>query len=379
MNSRSLIISRFFLAAVAIAAIVGMTGATSVTPAHADQNNDPTCWISASPTSVNDGGSTILTWGSSNVDSGWISDIGDVNGSGSRTVSNLHDDTTFTYTVYGNGHTNTCKTTVQVSGSGSGSGYPSCNIHPSQNNIQSGQSTTLNWTSTNAQSAHLSIDGNVATNGSYTVYPTNTTTYTLSVYGQNGQNNQCQTTVYVNGSGSCSNYPYCYNQYYGAPSCTINLGGYQYNQNQIYNQTATLSWTSQNATNAYITNIGSVAMNGAQAVYPQQNQLYTLTVSGPGGSATCRTGQYGYGSTYLYTSPPAYTSPYVSLSQIPYTGLDFGPVGTAVYFLALAFFAIAGGYLVVYYNGGVLRFSFAQEVKAAMRNQARVFRSIISK
>lgn len=385
MNSRSLIISRFFLAAVAIAAIVGMTGATSVAPAHADQNNDPTCWISASPSSINDGGSTTLSWGSSNVDSGWISDIGDVDDSGSRTVSNLHNDTTFTYTVYGNGHSSTCRTTVHVSGSGSGSGYPSCNIYPSQNSIQSGQSTTLNWTSTNAQSAHLSIDGNVSTNGSYTVYPTNTTTYTLSVYSSNSQNNQCQTTVYVSGSGSCSNYPYCYNQYYSAPSCTIHLSGYQYNPNQIYNQTATLSWTSQNASSAYITNIGSVATNGAQAVYPQQNQLYTLTVYGPGGgSATCQTGQY-YGSSYNYNYPysyptsPTYTSPYVSLTQIPYTGLDFGPVGTAVYFLALALFAIAGGYLISYYNGGVLRFSFAQEVKAAMRNQVRSLVRIFNK
>ncbi|OGG73184.1 hypothetical protein A3A38_04770 [Candidatus Kaiserbacteria bacterium RIFCSPLOWO2_01_FULL_53_17] len=352
--------------------------------AHAS-GDEPSCWISASPSTVSYNGSTTLTWGSNDADSGWITDIGDVALSGSQTVYNITSTKTYTFTVYGNGQSSTCQTTVTVSGSGSGYGTPSCSIYPSQNNIQSGQSTTLNWTSQNAQSAHLSADGSVATNGSYTVYPNQTTTYTLTVYGYSGGSNQCQTTVYVTGSGypyyNYPNYNYPYStypyNYYATPSCTITLGGYSYNQNQIYNQTATLSWSSYNATSAYITNIGSVAVNGAQAVYPQQNQNYTMTVYGSGGTATCQTYGAGYNYPYAYNYP-SYTSPYLQLTQIPYTGLDLGPVGTTVYFLALAMFAIAGGYLVVYYHGGVLKLSFAQEVAQAARNQYRAVRSLIS-
>ena len=90
-------------------------------------------------------------------------------------------------------------------------------------------------------------------------------------------------------------------------------------------------------------------------------------MSGPGGTATCQTysNSYNYNYTaptpvynnYIAPTPPVYqapTTPYVALTQIPYTGLDFRPVGNALYWLALALFAIAGGYLIVYYRGGGL-------------------------
>ena len=48
-----------------------------------------------------------------------------------------------------------------------------------------------------------------------------------------------------------------------------------------------------------------------------------------------------------YPSYPSY--PYVALSQIPYTGFDFGFMGNSLYFAALVAFALAAGYLIVYY------------------------------
>ena len=47
--------------------------------------------------------------------------------------------------------------------------------------------------------------------------------------------------------------------------------------------------------------------------------------------------------------PIAYASPHVALSQIPYTGFDFGTVGNTLYWAVLALFALAAGYLIVYY------------------------------
>lgn len=101
---------------------------------------------------------------------------------------------------------------------------------------------------------------------------------------------------------------------------------------------AYLSWTSTNATSAYLTNVGSVPVNGSQTVWPTNSMTYTLTVYGANGqSAQCSTTISGY------------SAPYVSLTQIPYTGFDFGTFGNAVYWFTLAAFALGLGYLAVYY------------------------------
>lgn len=97
-----------------------------------------------------------------------------------------------------------------------------------------------------------------------------------------------------------------------------------------------LSWTSTNATSAYLSNVGTVNVNGSQTVWPTNASTYVLTVYGANGQqATCQTS--------------VNAAPYVSLSQIPYTGFDFGTFGNAIYFATLAVFAIGAGYLAVYY------------------------------
>jgi phospholipase C len=48
-------------------------------------------------------------------------------------------------------------------------------------------------------------------------------------------------------------------------------------------QSATLNWTSTNATSASLTGIGSVPTNGTQTVTPPKTTTYTITVTGSGG------------------------------------------------------------------------------------------------
>jgi hypothetical protein len=135
-----------------------------------------------------------------------------------------------------------------------------------------------------------------------------------------------------------------------APYCTITHAQYG-----GYGSGAYLSWTSTNASSAYLTNVGSVAVSGSQMVYPHGSQTYTLTVHGYNGqTATCATSVYG--QVYV---PPTYNPPYVSLTQIPYTGFDFGPIGNAMYWVSLLGFAAAGAYLMIYYRGGALAFATA--------------------
>jgi hypothetical protein len=54
-----------------------------------------------------------------------------------------------------------------------------------------------------------------------------------------------------------------------------------------------------------------------------------------------------------------YIAPSVSLTQIPYTGFDFGPIGDSIYWAALLAFAVAAAYLLVYYRGGAFTLATA--------------------
>ncbi|HVM73796.1 MAG TPA: hypothetical protein VMU13_02910 [Candidatus Paceibacterota bacterium] len=110
-------------------------------------------------------------------------------------------------------------------------------------------------------------------------------------------------------------------------------------------QATILSWYSSGATSAYLSNgIGSVATNGTIAARPTTSTQYVLTVYGNGTSASC--------NVWVNANATYNAYPYVSLTQIPYTGFDFGPVGDAMYWAALLAFAVAAAYLLVYYRGG---------------------------
>lgn len=286
MQNVSLTVSKIFAAIVLVAlGFSPIIASASHDGYYYDHDDDEaTCWISASPTRIYEDGSTTLYWGSNNADDAWIDDIGAVPVSGSRVVYNIDENTTFKLTVENEHGTNSCKVDVRVD---SYNRYPSnkipgCTIWR-ENTWGSG--VNLRWNTTDAASAYLSGVGAVSSFGQYTVYPTYNTTYTLTVYGYNGQSRSCEIEI------------------------DRGYGGYP-------------GYTS-----------------------PQYPQNY-------------------YGGY-------SYASPYLSLTQIPYTGIDLSAVGSAIYFLALALFAIAGAYLVAYYQGGILRFSFANEVATAMRNQAR--------
>jgi len=298
------------------------------------QPDVPSCTISANPNSVQHGGSSTLSWSSLNATSAALSSYGSVALNGSQTVNNITSNSTYTLTVTGPGGTANCQTTITVQQAQT----PSCSISANPSSIQTGGSSYLTWSSSNAVSANLSNFGNVGTNGNQTVYPSGTTTYTLTVYGSQGQSAQCQTTVSVNTI-----------PVYQVPSCWINISNYGYGQpgqggSYQYNQPATLTWGSNNATSAFISPlIGSVQTYGSRTVYTDGYVMYTMTVyNAQGQSATCQT------QTQVIPPPPIYP-PQITLTQIPYTGLDLSTVGMTLYYLAILSFALAASYLAVYY------------------------------
>lgn len=197
-----------------------------------------------------------------------------------------------------------------------------------------------------------------------------------------------------------------YNYYgrhgYDEPECSITA----YDSNgSYYGGAITLSWWSSDATSAYLSGVGSVSPSGTQTVYDAAGS-YTLTVYGPGGTSSCwvsnprydsgRYGhngynhhsQYGYVSNAAFTYPiysypyvsgtvyPTYTN-YVTLSQVPYTGFDFGTVGNSLYWLAMMLVAALGAYLIVYSHSGALPRAFVREVAVAARSQVRFVKKSI--
>jgi len=138
-----------------------------------------------------------------------------------------------------------------------------------------GESATLIWDleqySAQADSASIEPEiGSVRVNGSYTVRPDETTTYTITwtgkdLSGKEGTATE-KTTVTVTQPPECS---------LEASSETI-----------IEGEPITLSWTSKNADSYVIDpHVGDVDPEGWRVVYPAGDTTYTLKVSGPGGTA----------------------------------------------------------------------------------------------
>lgn len=259
--------------------------------------------------------------------------------------------------------------------------YTYTNSTSSSNPYTTSRSSTGPVTSTNTNT-------NVPVATAYVAPITNTSTNNVVAHGGSGgnaSNGPINISNTVNVVPLSQAQPQRLVQYtIPAPYCTITASN-AYNYGAYSNQPITLTWNSTNATSAYLTpNVGTVNPSGSTIVYPQGYTTYTLTISGAGGTATCQT-TANYATNYIASAPvytaPAYhpaptyynqsASPAVSLTQIPYTGFDYGPVGNAIYWLALLSFAAAAGYLMVYYRGGAL--AFATSFAGSRRNNSYDF------
>jgi len=153
-------------------------------------------------------------------------------------------------------------------------------------NINCGQSTNLEWTTTDA--VDVSYDqgvGKVANSGSQAVSPHATTTYTLTAAGPGGIVTGSE-TVNVNTTVVAT-----------LNTAPADLHYRKIGDKVITDESGTLTWTTSNADSAEITPIGKVDLNGSQAVKADptktdigtvdENKSYTLTATNVcGGSST---------------------------------------------------------------------------------------------
>ncbi len=332
--------------------------------------NTPACTLTASASSVVRGSTVTLSWTSQHLISGTINQgVGNATpiASGSRTVT-VTDNTTYTLTGLGtNGQTVSCAAPVTVTTTG-GSG-PTCTLAASASSVARGGNVTFAWTTTNAASG--AIDNGV---GSTTPIAGGTTapvtvnantTYTLTVLGTNGQTVTCAAPVTVTSTGG------------GGPACTLSASPTTVTNG---NQT-TLTWGGTDIASVFIDNdIGtttgpsgsqSVTVNGVgvhtyTGTFKATNGstlTCTATVTVESGGGGCVSGCGGGGSSgprVLLSSlrnPGDQPLSFVYLSQIPYTGLELGPWGTALYWIMLILWSLAAAYLVFF---TAMPFAFAR-------------------
>jgi peptidoglycan hydrolase-like protein with peptidoglycan-binding domain len=253
----------------------------------------PTCTMTATPSSVVLGQPVTVTWTSQNATkaSGFIGIDYDAQVSGSVPIiygqvgtANYHIDFT------GPGGSVTCSTSFTVLASTSLPATPTVSITALASTIQSGQSATLSWSSTNATRCALtygSSQDTVGTSGSRIISPSEKTTYLLWCTndpgtGKDGPSAQASVTVMVNPAST------------PAPTCTISN---QYGTGAMGLPGYILTWTTWNATSASLS--GGQLVTGVPVtgnMYSQPTNLtvfsqntYTLTVSGPSGTGSCFT------------------------------------------------------------------------------------------
>jgi len=227
----------------------------------------------------------------------------------------------------------------------------------------------LSWKTQNAESVRISGVGEVSpvNGGSVTVNPTGNTTYTATVTDEEGRTHtgDCTVRIVIDDEPPPSG-PRCV--YLRASDESIEEG-----------QEITLTWETERAERVELNQgIGRVAEDGSREVSPDNDTTYVLTVyddedgdaqdavdtcevtvrvdddddDDGGGGGGSRKPRVVLGVETVEPEPPL---SYVYLSEMPYTGLDLGPIGTAVYWLMLIGWSAAAAYLLIF---NVMPFAF---------------------
>ncbi len=225
----------------------------------------PVGTLSAGPAQIQLGGSSLLSWTTTNAATASINNgVGSVSpiAAGSISVSPAVN-TTYVLTVSGIAGQTTAQTTVTIA-------PPTALMSANPTTVSLGSPSTLTWSTTGATSVSISNGvGSVAASGSVQVSPTATTAYVLTATGPGGQTTAQATVTISPPTASMS-----------ASPTTVGLGS-----------PTTLTWSTTSAASVSINNgVGIVAASGSMQVTPTTNTTYVLTATGPSGQATAQAG-----------------------------------------------------------------------------------------
>ncbi len=155
----------------------------------------------ASSTTITPGQSTTLSWTTSNATScsasgGWS---GSENLGGSLVLTPTSS-TTYTLTCSNNKKSSSQSVVVSVTTTPPPPTPPTVSLSASPTSITAGGSSTLTWSSTNATSCTATNFLGSGTSGSVTVFPTTSTTYTITCTGTGGSATGSATTTIISGT-----------------------------------------------------------------------------------------------------------------------------------------------------------------------------------
>jgi len=159
------------------------------------------------------------------------------------------------------------QTTVTSTGGGTPTA-PTTSLSASATTIINGESVTLSWSSTDANSCSASWTSSDDTSDTQVVSPTTTTTYSISCDGTGGSAND-SVTVTVNAAP--------------VPVSTASLSASAVSIDQ--GQSVTLSWSSTDTSSCSASWTGSSSTSGSQIVTPATTTTYSISCDGTGGSA----------------------------------------------------------------------------------------------
>ena len=251
---------------------LGGSAAATVEVVVTDPDPAPATTFSAQNQTIDAGNATTLSWSSINADQCQAG--GDWTGakatSGSESTGALTSSKNYTLTCSGSGGDDTASVTVTVNAPPPPA--PTVSVSAADSIIDSGDSTTLNWSSTNVTGCQASDgwSGARSVSGSETTGTlTANTTFTLSCTGEGGS---------ISGSVLVQVNP--------APQPTVALSAAELLVNS--GGSTTLTWSSTNSDTCSASGgwTGDKTTNGNQVVGPLSvNTTYTLTCSGAGGNA----------------------------------------------------------------------------------------------
>ena len=245
--------------------VSGCTAATSSVTVKVKPRIDS---FTADAATITEGQSTTLRWTTTNATSVSIPGTSGTLAVDGNTSISPTTTTTYTLTASNADGSNTATKKVTVVDPPVIDSFSA-----SKTTITEGQSTKLSWTTTDATSVTIStISGTLAVDGSRNVSPTTTTTYTLTA------KNSADTPATVTDTVTIT---------VNRLPPTANL---EANPTEFFGLTdpVELTWSTTRATSAEIDNgVGSVTpvAAGSTTVYPESTTTYTLTATGPGGSA----------------------------------------------------------------------------------------------
>ncbi|MDD5050339.1 MAG: hypothetical protein PHV93_01175 [Candidatus Pacebacteria bacterium] len=236
----------------------------------------PSVTLNVGANSVAYGGSTYLTWSSSNVTSctGTGNGFNALGGATAYSATNastgaLTATTVFTITCTGSYGTATASKTVTVTGAPT----PSVTLNVGSNSVAYGGATTLTWSSSNVTSCTgtgfntgLAIANSNVSTGALTA----TKTFSIVCTGTYGSSNTASQTVTVAGAPT--------------PSVTLTVGS----NSVAYGGATTLTWTSSNVTSCTGTNFNTglaIANSNVSTGALTATKTYSIVCTGSYGSS----------------------------------------------------------------------------------------------